>query len=274
MPGAGGRSRRPVDQQPHDADELLDGPAARPADEGAAVRQPRRLLLAEQEDFGIDRGAGPDALLHQRAGASSRRTRAPPCPTRSSRSSGTSIPPRPPSGCRGSSRASRRGSRSSGPRASATPSWRDGRRRRRKTPSSTSTTPATPRSAGCRPPSRTPTVRASRDPRTGEILQANIGFYHNITTLVQAWYWTQAGAVDPRAQRLPFPDSLMGSCWPTSRPTKSATASACRTTCWLERVSRSTRCAARRSRRARHLARRSWTTRATTTSRSRATACT
>ena len=48
------------------------------------------------------------------------------------------------------------------------------------------------------------------DPRTGEILQSNIGWYQNITALQQAWYWTQAGAVDPRAQRLPFPDSLMG----------------------------------------------------------------
>jgi hypothetical protein len=48
------------------------------------------------------------------------------------------------------------------------------------------------------------------DPRTGEILQSNIGWYQNISSLQQAWYWTQAGAVDPRAQRLPFPDSLMG----------------------------------------------------------------
>ncbi len=48
------------------------------------------------------------------------------------------------------------------------------------------------------------------DPRSGEILNANIGFYHNITTLVEAWYWTQAGAADPRARTLPFPDSLMG----------------------------------------------------------------
>jgi hypothetical protein len=48
------------------------------------------------------------------------------------------------------------------------------------------------------------------DPRSGEILNANIGFYHNITSLVEAWYWTQAGAADPRARRLPFPDSLMG----------------------------------------------------------------
>jgi hypothetical protein len=48
------------------------------------------------------------------------------------------------------------------------------------------------------------------DPRTGEIMQANVAFYHNITSLLQAWYWVQAGAVDRRAQRLPFPDSLLG----------------------------------------------------------------
>ena len=48
------------------------------------------------------------------------------------------------------------------------------------------------------------------DPRSGEILNANIGFYHNITSLVEAWYWTQAGAADARARTLPFPDSLMG----------------------------------------------------------------
>jgi hypothetical protein len=48
------------------------------------------------------------------------------------------------------------------------------------------------------------------DPRTGEILQSNIGFYHNVMNLVRGWYWVQAGAVDPLAQRLPFPDSLIG----------------------------------------------------------------
>ena len=48
------------------------------------------------------------------------------------------------------------------------------------------------------------------DPRSGEIMNANIGFYHNISSLVEAWYWTQAGASDPRARRLPLPDSLMG----------------------------------------------------------------
>src|SRR6266568_2940965 len=48
------------------------------------------------------------------------------------------------------------------------------------------------------------------DPRSGEIMNANIGFYHNVASLVEAWYWTQAGAADSRARQLPFPDSLMG----------------------------------------------------------------
>ena len=48
------------------------------------------------------------------------------------------------------------------------------------------------------------------DPRTGEILQSNIGWFHNITSLLQAWWWAQVGAVDPRGVRLPLPDTLMG----------------------------------------------------------------
>jgi len=48
------------------------------------------------------------------------------------------------------------------------------------------------------------------DPRTGEILQSNVGWFQNITSLLQAWYWAQAGAVDLRAQRMPLPDSVMG----------------------------------------------------------------
>jgi len=48
------------------------------------------------------------------------------------------------------------------------------------------------------------------DPRSGEILNANVGFYHNIVSLVEGWYWAQAGATDPRAATLPLPDSLMG----------------------------------------------------------------
>jgi hypothetical protein len=48
------------------------------------------------------------------------------------------------------------------------------------------------------------------DPRTGEILQSNIGFFHNVMNLVRDWYFVQVGPLDPRAHRLPLPDSLMG----------------------------------------------------------------
>jgi hypothetical protein len=48
------------------------------------------------------------------------------------------------------------------------------------------------------------------DPRTGEILDADIAFFHNVMNLARNWYFVQAGAVDPRAQKLPLPDSLMG----------------------------------------------------------------
>jgi hypothetical protein len=48
------------------------------------------------------------------------------------------------------------------------------------------------------------------DPRSGQILNANIVMYHNILQLQRDWYVTQAGAVDPRAQKLPLPNDLMG----------------------------------------------------------------
>ncbi|MDI4635607.1 zinc-dependent metalloprotease [Pelomonas sp. V22] len=48
------------------------------------------------------------------------------------------------------------------------------------------------------------------DPRSGEILNANIVMYHNIQKILRDWYISQAGAVDPRAQQLPLPDDLMG----------------------------------------------------------------
>ena len=48
------------------------------------------------------------------------------------------------------------------------------------------------------------------DPRSGEILNAHIQFYQNVQRLVLAWYFTQAGAVDPRARKIPFADDLMG----------------------------------------------------------------
>jgi hypothetical protein len=48
------------------------------------------------------------------------------------------------------------------------------------------------------------------DPRTGDILNAPIQFYHNIMNLQRAWYFLQVGPLDPRAQKLPLPDDLMG----------------------------------------------------------------
>ena len=49
-----------------------------------------------------------------------------------------------------------------------------------------------------------------RDPRSGEILNAHIQFYHNVMTLGRTWYYTQVAALDPRARTFPLPDSLMG----------------------------------------------------------------
>jgi len=48
------------------------------------------------------------------------------------------------------------------------------------------------------------------DPRTGEILTSNIGWYHNVMKLLHDWYMIQTGAVDPRARKMVFDDSLMG----------------------------------------------------------------
>jgi hypothetical protein len=48
------------------------------------------------------------------------------------------------------------------------------------------------------------------DPRTGEILEADIQFYHNVQNLTRDWYFLQVGPLDPRAAKLPLPDELMG----------------------------------------------------------------
>ncbi len=48
------------------------------------------------------------------------------------------------------------------------------------------------------------------DPRTGEILEADIQMHHNVMNLVRDWYFVQVGPLDPRAARLPLPDDLMG----------------------------------------------------------------
>ncbi len=48
------------------------------------------------------------------------------------------------------------------------------------------------------------------DPRTGQILKGEVNMYHNIMDLQREWYFVQVSPLDPRAQVLPLPDSLMG----------------------------------------------------------------
>ncbi|MBQ7072519.1 MAG: zinc-dependent metalloprotease [Bacteroidales bacterium] len=48
------------------------------------------------------------------------------------------------------------------------------------------------------------------DPRSGEILESHVGWYHNVMSLVHDWYQIQAGAVDPRARAMKFDEELMG----------------------------------------------------------------
>ncbi len=48
------------------------------------------------------------------------------------------------------------------------------------------------------------------DPRSGEILETHINWYHNVMNLVRNWYFIQTAAVDPAARTLHFSDSLMG----------------------------------------------------------------
>ena len=48
------------------------------------------------------------------------------------------------------------------------------------------------------------------DPRSGEIIESLIGWYHNVMTLVHDWYQIQVGAVDPRARKFKYDEELMG----------------------------------------------------------------
>ena len=48
------------------------------------------------------------------------------------------------------------------------------------------------------------------DPRSGEIIEAHICWYHNVMNLLTKWYMVQCGAVDKRAQTMKFDDKLMG----------------------------------------------------------------
>lgn len=48
------------------------------------------------------------------------------------------------------------------------------------------------------------------DPRSGEILESHICWYHNVMRLVHDWYMIQASSVDPEARCMKFNDELMG----------------------------------------------------------------
>ncbi|MBL7871939.1 MAG: zinc-dependent metalloprotease [Cyclobacteriaceae bacterium] len=48
------------------------------------------------------------------------------------------------------------------------------------------------------------------DPRTGEIIESHIGWYHNVMNLLNSWYTIQTAAVDTRARKKTFDDDLMG----------------------------------------------------------------
>lgn len=48
------------------------------------------------------------------------------------------------------------------------------------------------------------------DPRTGEILESDINWYHNVMQLLRNWYLIQTAAVNPAAQTKDFEDEVMG----------------------------------------------------------------
>ena len=48
------------------------------------------------------------------------------------------------------------------------------------------------------------------DPRTGEILESDIGWYHNVMNLLRNWYFIQTAAVNPDARGVKFDDDVMG----------------------------------------------------------------
>ena len=59
-----------------------------------------------------------------------------------------------------------------------------------------------------------PTLNANgphvSDPRSGEIIESDINWYHNVMKLLRNWYFIQTSAVDPDARSTEFKDELMG----------------------------------------------------------------
>tara|TARA_R110002126_G_scaffold181187_2_gene329958 strand:+ start:50764 stop:53241 length:2478 start_codon:yes stop_codon:yes gene_type:complete len=48
------------------------------------------------------------------------------------------------------------------------------------------------------------------DPRSGEILESDIGWYHNVMSLLRNWFFVQTAAINPDAQKIEFKDETMG----------------------------------------------------------------
>ncbi|MDF9796764.1 hypothetical protein OKW21_002027 [Catalinimonas alkaloidigena] len=48
------------------------------------------------------------------------------------------------------------------------------------------------------------------DPRTGEILESDILWYHNVMNLLRNWYLVQTAAANPEARNVEFSEELMG----------------------------------------------------------------
>ena len=48
------------------------------------------------------------------------------------------------------------------------------------------------------------------DPRSGEIIESDINWYHNVMKLLRNWYFVQTAAVNPKARSTEFEDEVMG----------------------------------------------------------------
>lgn len=48
------------------------------------------------------------------------------------------------------------------------------------------------------------------DPRSGEILESDIGWYHNVMNLIRNWFFIQTAAINPDARTPKFKDEVMG----------------------------------------------------------------
>lgn len=48
------------------------------------------------------------------------------------------------------------------------------------------------------------------DPRTGQILETHIGWYHNVMSLLRNWYFVQTAAINPAVRKAQFTDEQMG----------------------------------------------------------------